>query len=101
MKYNPEEEFQEILRRGETLRKKKDKRITGLLAGSSAALFSLLVLCVSVFSGSRAPAGTRTVYGSFLLPAEAGGYVLVAMAAFAAGAAVTALFVRKRNRREK
>lgn len=99
MKYNPEEEFQEILRRGETLRKKKDRRVTGLLAGSSAALFALLVLCVSVFSGSCAPAGTRTVYGSFLLPAEAGAYVLVAVAAFAAGVGLTLVIIRRRRKK--
>lgn len=100
MKYTPEEEFQEILRRSGALRKKKDRRISGLLAGSSAALFALLVLCISALTGNGSPEGFRSVYGAFLLPAEAGGYVLVAVAAFAAGAAVTAWLLWKRNRKK-
>ena len=43
----------------------------------------------------------RSVYGAFLLPAEAGGYVLAAVAAFAMGVIITIACIRYRNKTEK
>ena len=56
----------------------------------------LLVLVIGLFPGSgTAPAGS--VYGAFLLSAEAGGCVLAAVIAFALGVAVTLLCLRLRT----
>ena len=100
MKYDSETALREILSRGERLREKHDRTVRRALASSSAALLTLLVLCVGSFSGTGSPDTGRSAYGAFLLTAEAGGYVLTAALAFTAGVIITMLCVKARTKRE-
>ena len=96
MKYTQEEQLEEIMARGKTFRKKRGRRITGILTATSTALIVALVICMGSV-GDMGHAGTVSAYGSFLLAEEAGGYVLVAVLAFALGAVVTGLICRHRR----
>lgn len=99
MKYNPETEFAEILRRSKTLQVQKERRKIQTIGISCSTLFALAILAVGMLRGEGGQLdGTRTTFGSFLLPTDAGGYVIAAVAAFAVGVLVTAICIRKRNK---
>lgn len=98
MKYTEQEQLQQILLRGEQLRRRKDLRALKGLSASAAALLCALAVFVGAL-GRTGFAESRTVYGSFLLSAETGGYVLVATVAFALGVCVTLLCARYQKRK--
>lgn len=91
MKYESKEEIiQEIHRRGRILKEKHDRRVTQFLSASTALMTFLLIGMISVFSGT-CTVGEVSSYGAFLLPVEAGGYVLTAVIAFMTGVAITVI----------
>lgn len=96
MKYTKKEQLNEILLRGEKLRKKKDRNTLRGLSTTAALLFIALVSCIGTFGKSGAP-GSRSEYGSFLLSAETGGYILTALLAFLAGV-ITAVLIQKNKK---
>ena len=99
MMYSNEEALHEILKRSIDLQKKKKQRSTQLLCGTVGILTAGLILTIALFAGGG-PAGiTNPAYGAFLLPAEAGGYILIALIAFAAGVILTLLIRKHRNDR--
>ena len=93
MKYTEQEQLDEILLRGEKLRHRKDRNVTKGLSTSVAVLFFALAGCIGTFGG-KGVLESRTDYGSFLLSAETGGYVLTAVIAFVAGV-ITAVLIKK------
>ena len=97
MKYTSEEGFEEILRRGKKIKEKKERQVTYALSAVTACLAVALLGVLSVFAGAGAD-GTQTAYGSFLLPMEAGGYMLTAVIAFALGVLVTVTIRRYRKK---
>ena len=100
LKYTEKEQLNEILLRGEKLRKKKEKNALKGLSTSVALLFLALAACIGTFGG-RGVLESRTDYGSFLLSAETGGYVLTAVIAFIAGVITTMLIKRYRKSKQK
>jgi hypothetical protein len=62
-----------------------------VLTATSAVLAVALLGVLGIFTGVGT--ATDTIYGSFILPAEAGGYILTAVIAFALGI-VVAMTVR-------
>ena len=100
MKYTQQEQLEEIMARGKELRGKRERRITGILTATSTAFIALLVVCMGV-TGHAGHTGAATAYGSFLLTEEAGGYVLVAVLAFALGVIVTGLVLWRRLKIKK
>ncbi|MBR4732357.1 MAG: hypothetical protein IK081_06270 [Lachnospiraceae bacterium] len=84
MKYNAEEGFEEIKKRGSKIRKRHEQRVRRILYGSTAILAIALFGVLGRFAGTSAE-GTQTVYGAFLLSAESGGYILTALLAFFVG----------------
>ena len=100
MKYESEAAFQEIMLRGDRLRKRKEQAVTRGLGVCSAALAALVALCIGAVSQADLPGTGRSAYGAFLLTAEAGGYVLSAVLAFTAGVIITNLCVRYRTKRD-
>lgn len=90
MKYTTDEALKEITRRGAEIKRKRDQKITGILSAASLLCVISIVMTVSFFSGSLV-SGDETVYGSFVLSAETGGYVLVAVLGFALGVVVTCI----------
>ena len=97
MKYTEQEQLDEILHRSRRLRQRKNRNVLRGLSASAAVLFFALAGCIGVLGG-KGVLESRTVYGSFLLSAETGGYVLVAVLAFVTGIIVTVLIERYRRR---
>ncbi|MBP5494205.1 MAG: hypothetical protein J6X97_03850 [Lachnospiraceae bacterium] len=98
MKYTKDEALNEILKRGRKIREKRNKRITGALSTATVISTFILFLSISIFTGN-AVTGTNSAYGSFLLPTEVLGYVIVAVIAFVLGVIITVI-VRKNKRKE-
>lgn len=96
MKYTKDEALEEILKRGRKIREKRNKQITGVLSTTTVILTFILFLSISIFTGNVVT-GTHSAYGSFLLPTEVLGYVLVAVIAFVMGVIITVI-VRKNNK---
>ena len=90
MKYNNDDAFNEIKKRGAKIRRKREQKITGILSAATALCVISLVVAISAFSGTRV-SEAQTMYSSFVLSAETGGYVLVAVMGFVMGVVVTFL----------
>ena len=99
MKYTKDEALEEILKRGRKIREKRNKQITGVLSTTTVILTFILFLSISLFTGNVVT-GTHSAYGSFLLPTEVLGYVIVAVIAFVMGVIITVI-VRQYKRKEK
>ena len=98
LKYTAEQTMEEILRRSSNIRKKSEKRRTGLLLLSNVLTCVLLVVAVVLFTGLNAAGGRVSSYGAFLLSPETGGYILVAVIAFLVGISLAILVLRKRRK---
>ena len=101
MKYNTDDAMKEVLRRSELLIKKQHQKKLYLLSASSIMMFLALVMIIPLFSGGGTPEVMGTVYGSYLLPAEAGGYVITAVIAFIIGTVTTLLCLRYKKNHKK
>ena len=100
MKYTDDEAFASVLEKGKEIKRKRAQRKTGLLSGVSCMLIALLTATVVLLPDKGAEAPLGTVYGSFLLSLEAGGYVLVGVLAFALGTAFTLLCIQLRKQKK-
>ena len=100
LKYTTEEALAEIMRRSEIIVLQRNRRACHVLSGMAGALLALLVLVIAVLPGKIGTASTESVYGSFLLSKEAGGYVLAAVIFFALGVCVTLLCLKIGNKRK-
>ena len=98
MKYTKDEALSEIRKRGRKIREKRNKRIAGALSTATVISTFMLFVSISVFTGNVVT-GTDSAYGSFLLPTEVLGYVLVAIIAFVLGVIITVI-ARKNKRKE-
>ena len=93
-----DEMVQEILRRSERMKQKRNRGAVRALAAAAVILCFLMIGTV-MWKVSGVPVGEKTsLYGAFLLSAEAGGYLLTAVAAFTAGVAVAMLLTRIRKK---
>ena len=97
MKYTSEEALAEVMRRSDQIKLRRSRRNCRILSGVSALLSVLLLLVIGNMPGGTYSAFTGTVYGSFLLSAASGGYVLTAVIAFVLGVCVALLCVKKKN----
>ncbi|MBR4783811.1 MAG: hypothetical protein IK012_00950 [Fibrobacter sp.] len=88
MKYTTERALCEIKRRAKIIKLRHDRKITNILTASASFCLIALFAVISIFSNSRV-SGVQSEYGAFILPAEAGGYVLVAVLGFVLGVCVT------------
>ena len=97
MKYTPEEALSEIMHRSERIALQKMRRSCHRLGGICSAMLLALILNIMVMSGEAAETSSHSLYGSFLLSREAGGYVLIALIAFVLGVTVTLLCQKGRK----
>lgn len=88
MKYTTEKALQEIKRRAKKIRQKRERKIVGILSACASVSFIALLVVISYFSGIQV-SGIQTEYGSFILSAETGGYVLTAVLSFVLGVSIT------------
>ena len=98
MKYTSEEALAEIMQRRDRIVRRRTRRACQALAGAACLLTVVLLVVIGMLPGRSGQASAESVYGSFLLSAEAGGYVLAAVIAFALGVLVT-LFCLKRRKK--
>ena len=98
MKYDIDESMQEISKRSKELRGKRDRQISRTLYSIAGALAIALIGAVYGIVGPSHPGQGESAYGSTLLSAEIGGYVIVAILAFALGIVLTLAITRHRAR---
>ncbi len=102
MRYGKEEALTEILRRSEQIACRRSRQQCRALFGAAGVLLAALAAVIAFVPGQGALLQEGSVYGAFLLSAEAGGYVLSAVVAFLLGIVVTLLSLRmQRANREK
>ena len=97
MRLTTDEALEEILKKSDLIRKKRENRKIQLLSGLIVLLFAGMILTVSMYAGSGTTRATETAYGSFLLSSETGGYILVAVMAFTAGVVLTMILQKQRR----
>ncbi|MCR5419320.1 MAG: hypothetical protein K6E84_10425 [Lachnospiraceae bacterium] len=91
MKYTDKgEALREIKRRGAGIRREHERRTIRLLSGAVCLMTFVLVGALGLMGG-MVVGQDQNIYGSFLLPVEAGSYVLTALIAFVSGMVITAL----------
>ncbi len=93
-------ELSEIMKRSAKIAKKRDRKKSIVLSNAVAFLSVVLIAAVGLFprwSGSGTAYGD-TVFGSFLLSSEAGGYVLAAVIAFVLGVIITFICLRMKKK---
>ena len=94
-----ETRLDEIFRRAEAVRRRQEEHRARLLGGAAAALALALIVMIGGFA-RRGAEVHGTALGAFLLGPEAGGYVLVALIAFALGIVLALLAQKHRQTKE-
>ena len=80
--------------------RRRQRREVISLSAACMLLFAVLMQAAGTVVGPGQPEAWG-VFGAMLLREDAGGYVLVAVVSFAAAAAITALCIRLRNRKNQ
>ena len=92
--------FRDVLKRAEAVKRRRDRNRVGWLSAATGVLTVLIVLIA--LQTSRVAEGTvNGAMGSFLLRAEAGGYILVAVLALGLGAFITLYFVKRATKQSQ
>ena len=87
----------EVVARSARIRLKRERQVTKALSGAVlTCMFLLSVSFAALVSGTSASIYPEA-YGAFLLPGEAGGYVLAGVIAFVLGAVLTLLFMTRKH----
>lgn len=93
-----EERIRKLHERAAELERQK-RKVQMTAWGSASAILSVLLLMMVLQAGSMSCPATISPYvGSSMLGENVGGYVLVAVIAFAAGVAITVILRKYRNR---
>ena len=102
MKYDLNAAAAEINKRSAFLsEKKRQRRYVGRFSAACAVVFLLLLGALYRFAVFGPAKLNGSVYGSFLLTKEAGGYVLVGVICFAVAVAITLLCVKRIGKSSK
>lgn len=96
MTYNYDEMFNEVLSRRNVVRQRREKRIDAALVLTSV-LMVVFMISALFLQTNMTTVQNPTVYGALMLSSSNGVFVLVAVAAFVLGIAVTLLSVRKQK----
>ena len=86
-----DEMLQEVRQRTEKIKNKRRHQQISMLSGVLTVLVVGLIGVIASFSRVGAAGQTSSVYGAFLISTSTGGYILVAILAFAAGIIITKL----------
>ena len=99
MKYTRDEALKEIRRRAKVIRQKRDRKMASLFATTACISLIALLAVIGKFAGSEV-SGMPGAYGSFILSARTGGYVLSGILGFVLGVSVT-LFIKYLKKKNK
>ena len=94
LKYSIDASLREVTARVR-LRRKRERKNLCILAAATVMLFAVFVSALEKLAGRLAPEEQLSVFGAFLLPGSAGGYVLAGVIAFILGVAFTLLCLRQ------
>lgn len=97
MKYTTEDALKEINRRAGVILKKRERRITNVLATVAGFTLVALFAVIGNFSGAEV-LGTQSAYGSLVLSTEMCKYALTAFLGFVLGVCVTLVVKRLKNK---
>ncbi len=97
MKYTTQEALAEITRRSDQIRTRRSRCACRFLSGAAGVLFATLTLVITFITQNAVCAHKSSLYGSFLLSQEAGGYIFTAVIAFLLGIVTTLLCIRIRK----
>ena len=94
-----EERLRQLHARAAELTEQKERRTLNALRAVSVFLFVCLAGVISVFSGLQNAGGPESFTGSSLVDSSVGGYVLVAVLAFAAAVVITVICMKKKDKK--
>ncbi|MBR0087058.1 MAG: hypothetical protein IJL98_04885 [Lachnospiraceae bacterium] len=96
-----EERVKSLHARMDALKRRREKRKTGL-TGAACAVLTLCLVWLIFDGGAAHAGGPAGLYsGATMLLENAGGYVLAAVAAFTAGVVITVLLIKKTRKKEQ
>ena len=98
MKHDIDEMLREVTVRSDRIIQRREILKTRILSCMTVMLTIAFVSVMSIISGGFGAKGQQSVYGSFLISEETGGYIIVAIIAFAIGVTVTLLTQKYRKR---
>ncbi len=101
MKYTMDSALSELQKRSSRIRRRRSKRVLYELSTAVFMLTLALITSLSMVIPDGASALTGSDYGAFLLPADAGGYVLVGVISFVAAVVITVIFLRRTDKRSR
>ena len=90
--------LREVTVRSDRIIQRREILKTRILSCMTVMLTIAFVSVMSIISGGFGAKGQQSVYGSFLISEETGGYIIVAIIAFAIGVTVTLLTQKYRKR---
>ncbi|MBO4415926.1 MAG: hypothetical protein J5824_08110 [Lachnospiraceae bacterium] len=98
MKYSIDDSVARIEEKKKRLIYRRKLRNVRILAAMTVATLIAFVTVLWQYTGFSAVDGAYSAYGAFMLPEEAGGYIIVGVLCFAAAVVITLLCIRWRNR---
>lgn len=101
MKYTTEKALAEIMLRSEQIVIRKNRKSCRVLSCTAGVLLAALTLIIALLPGKANVEYSDSIYGSFLLSREAGGYVLASVVAFVLGVCVTVLCLKYRSLKQR
>lgn len=100
MKYSIEDSLAQIETKKKRLIYRKKKRDVNILAGSLVLCFMVLAAAFEQLSGLSLVPDNYSKYGSFMLPQQAGGYVIVGVLCFAVAVVITLLCIKWKEKND-
>lgn len=97
MRYSTDEALRRTLEKAALLRQRSTRRRRSALSAGACFCVCALLAMGYALSAQGGAALWEADYGAFLLPSQAGGYILAGVLAFAAGVMVTLLCLRYRD----
>lgn len=97
MRYDPDEALRLTLERASRLRERRRKRQKAVLSLGAGGCACAILAFGYALAAQGGVSLTEADFGAFLLPSNAGSYILAGVVAFAAGVAITLLCIRYRN----
>ena len=98
MEYNYDEMFKEVMNRRNSIQRRRERRIDIALTVISVLMVVFMVSALLMQPRMTTTVQTPTTYGALMVSSSNGVFVLVAVAAFILGIAVTLLSGRRQKR---
>ena len=101
MKYSIEESLLRINERSRQIKYRKERNNVRFLAVMTVLAVFAFVAAVYGYVDFEGVGAGQSAYGSFMLPDEAGGYVIVGVLCFAAAVVITLVCIKWKNKSDK